>query len=501
VKYAIAVVDIGKTNKKLSIYTPDLECVASTVAGFPALTHDGIEVEDTEGFRRWLISELSELASRFPIGVIAIAAHGATFACVDENMRLTVPVISYTNEPGEAFHRRFYDRVGSPAELQRSTATLRLPALLNLAEGIAYAAERYGEGFTRTRSVLFYPQYWGAQLTGTTAAEITYAACHTYLWDFVAGGWSNVANTIGLVDLLPPRIGKPWDVLDTVTDEFARWTGVSPDTIVTYGIHDSNASLLPYLITTKGDFVVNSTGTWCVAMHPVEEVGFADDEIGAAVFYNISAFGQPVKSAILMGGFEYDAIGACIEDQTGVADRSFSLDLYRQVIAERKYFVTPGVVPGSGQYPDSVASLVGPDFSVRHSDLARGTVRLPESCDGGALYAALNISLALQSRIALNRIGCGPGTPIFTEGGFRNNAAYLSLLAGLFPDSELRLTGFEEATSFGTAISAKVAIEGIDARWTAGLFTIKSEEVEPAIFEGIEAYIAEFDRIVSRCHR
>ena len=40
----------------------------------------------------------------------------------------------------------------------------------------------------------------------------------------------------------------------------------------------------------------------------------------------------------------------------------------------------------------------------------------------------LNASLALQTEVALQRTGISDETKIFVEGGFRNNASYLSLL-------------------------------------------------------------------------
>jgi L-fuculokinase len=145
--------------------------------------------------------------------------------------------------------------------------------------------------------------------------------------------------------------------------------------MVTLGIHDSSASLLPYLLHTRDDFVLNSTGTWRVAMHQEDEVQFAPDEVGAAVYYNITAFGNPLKSANLMAGFEYDSFAGRFTDLLSDQPPSdYDPDLYQKVAAEKSCFVMPGIVPNSGQYP--------------------------------------------RSRAAVIRAGLRPGTAVFTEGAF-----------------------------------------------------------------------------------
>jgi sugar (pentulose or hexulose) kinase len=72
-----------------------------------------------------------------------------------------------------------------------------------------------------------------------------------------------VAQDLGIVPLVPNRLGASWDVLGTLSPAFARKTGLKEDVLITLGIHDSNASLLPHF-AKQGEqrFVLNSTGTW-----------------------------------------------------------------------------------------------------------------------------------------------------------------------------------------------------------------------------------------------
>ncbi|MCE3590562.1 hypothetical protein LXJ59_28655, partial [Escherichia coli] len=66
------------------------------------------------------------------------------------------------------------------------------------------------------------------------------------------------------------------------------------------GIHDSNASLLPHLMTRSSPFSVVSTGTWVVLF----AVGGQLDKLDQArdTLANVDAYGKAVPSARFMGG-------------------------------------------------------------------------------------------------------------------------------------------------------------------------------------------------------
>ena len=66
------------------------------------------------------------------------------------------------------------------------------------------------------------------------------------------------------------------------------------------GIHDSNASLLPHVLTRPAPFSVVSTGTWVVIM-AIGARKVALDEARDTLI-NVNALGDPVPSARFMGG-------------------------------------------------------------------------------------------------------------------------------------------------------------------------------------------------------
>ena len=489
----IAVFDVGKTNKKVLVYDDRLRIVDSRYRSFPARVQDGVEVEPLEQIEQWFLDTLREMSAIYSIGAVAVTTHGAACVVVDNAGRPVVPAVSYTHVPDDALHDQFYALAGSREELQQRTATYELQPLINPAKLLFFTQQRYPEQMQRAARILFYPQYFGRLLTGAEGADFTYAGCHTYLWDFERWGWSDVATRLGLDRLLPREPRQSWNTLGRVTAQMAERTGLAEGTPVTMGIHDSNASLLPYLIKMQEDFILNSTGTWCVTMHPMERVFFAPDELGKAVFYNISAFGRPVKTSILMGGLEFETYTTILKRLHNTNDLpEYNRSLYQRIIERRSHFILPSVVRGSGQFPAARPRVVE-DGSVYELADIQASTRVPAFFnDLPTAYAVLNISLALQTKVALGRIGVKPGVPIYTEGGFRNNLDYNALLSALLPDNRLYLTGMAEATSFGAALTARAMLDGVEPTALGELFEIETFPIKAEEFAGLDAYDAEF---------
>ncbi len=491
--YAIAILDVGKTNKKLVIFDERLRLLDSTYRTFPPLQRNGVPVEDLDGLLSWFFEQLKAFAQKYPIRAIACSTHGAAFVGVDAQGRQTLPLVDYTHEPGDDFHRRFYERVGDKHELQRTTATLELKALINPAKGLFFAQSQFPEEFARTRWFLPFPAFFSMQLTGEAAAEWTYVGNHTYLWDFHENRWSQVAERLGIVEQLPQRIERPWQRLGALKPELASELGLPQDTVVPFGIHDSNASLLPYLLNEQEPFLLNSTGTWCVVMRPAEQVQFAENEIGKSVFYNLSAFGRPVKTAILMAGLEFETYTGILRSQHG-ADRfpEFDPEVYRRVIERRSEFILPSIVVGSGQFPDARPRVIADGETFPFEDIRSGKRVPPFFSDFATAYAALNLSIAVQSKVAFERVEVDSVKNVYTEGGFRNNRDYNAIMAGLFPQHTFSLTGIAEASAFGAAMIAKTAHDGTEPEALRPLLEIDKESVQGVTLDGLEEYVDAF---------
>lgn len=488
---AVAVLDVGKTNKKVALYGRDFRVLGEERTSFEPLDAEGLEVEDTSGLVKWFRGAVGRLARQADVSAIAITTHGATFAMLDETGRLAHPVISYTARKGEEVQEEFYATYGERDALHAKTCTPDV-GFANVGKQMYYVKTRLPDVWPRVRHALFYDSYLGYELTGEMAVEPTYLGNHTYLWNFREKEWSDVGRDLGADKKFPPRFGSPWSRLGRVRDEIAAECGLSPDCAVTYGIHDSNANLVPYLAQGHSNFLLNSTGTWCVMMRPSDTLELTPEEIRARVFFNLDAFNRPVRTCIFPAGMEYDTFRGF----TGLADKS-NAEVVREVARERRLFVVPGVLPNASAFPGSAARVIDGE-KVYALDELRSAAEPALTGLGQAYNAALNIALAIATAKMLTTCGAGKGTTVFIEGGFAKNSVYCGALATLCPEQKFMITKMKEGTSLGAAMTGWMLAEGLDMEEVGGQFKTDATEVAAQDFGELGAYVEAFRGKVAR---
>ncbi|TMV66415.1 carbohydrate kinase, partial [Thioclava sp. BHET1] len=298
----IAVFDIGKTNAKLALVDREnlreIEVVTRPNRILPAPPWPHF---DTEGHWEFLLSALARLQRRRGIDAIAVTTHGACAALLTTSGTLAAPVLDYEHDGPEEL-RAAYARLRPPFA---ETGSPHLPLGLNLGAQLHWQLARMPELRARIDSIVTWPQYWSFRLTGERSCDVTSLGCHTDLWQPEAGGFSSLPAALGLEGKIA-RPCPPDRVLGRILPEIAAATGLPPETEVVSGIHDSNASLLPYLKRFARPFAVVSTGTWVIAM----AIGGQRVTLDPAhdTVMNVNALGQSVPSARFMGGRIYESL-------------------------------------------------------------------------------------------------------------------------------------------------------------------------------------------------
>mgnify|MGYP001167426369 FL=1 len=489
----IAVIDIGRTNKKLLLYDLKLNPVDGAYATIDDIPHGNENHEPIDATAAWFLNALADMAASHRIANITITTYGGAFVCLDEQGRVALPPLSGSTDPGEDVQASFDALIGDPRRIQRRMATPRMPFLSVMARGIHYVKERYPELFARTRTLINLPQYYGYLLTGQTGNERTYMGTHTALWDFERMDWSEVRERLGVEALIPPTLSRAWDVLGTLTPEVARKTGLSPEVRVTMGIHDSNAAMVPFLIKQPEDFMLVSTGSMCVVMHPEPGVRFREEDFGEMVYYNLNAFDGVFKTALFVAGLEFDIYMGLLGGRHGRQDPpDIDPELLADILGRREEFILPAIVP-FGMYLNSPARLVEGDQVYPLGDVFSG--KGPRFLDDYERSCALlTLSMALHTRKAMERAGHAPGMPVIIEGGFSHNALYTRLIASLAPESPVMLTGLKEASAFGAALLGLAAHEGVSPHRLAERFTLTTTRVPPFELPNLRAYVETFER-------
>src|SRR3984957_1221254 len=296
---AVAVLDVGKTNVKVALFDEGrLLWERST----PNKVQPGppYPYEDVDTAWSFALVALSEASREHHISAIVPTAHGAAGALIGET-DLAAPVMDYEFADVEEIEPA-YAKLRPPFSESLSP---KVPAGLNLGRQVAYQKWRCPELFARAKRFVAYPQYWAWRLCGFAAAEVTSLGSHTDLWAPREGHVSSLVDALGLAGLIPP-LRRAFDRLGAITSDVAAATGLSPDTGVFCGIHDSNASLLPYLVSRQAPFTVLSTGTWVILM----SVGLSLDKLDPSddTLANVDALGRPTATGRFMGGREYAAL-------------------------------------------------------------------------------------------------------------------------------------------------------------------------------------------------
>ena len=201
--YHIAVIDVGKTNKKILIYDQQLKIVDEKTVRIPEIEDGDVLLDDIEKLKSWISDAFSSFSTAYNIKVISTSAHGGTYVLTDENANSVMPQVAYNTDPGEEFHKKFYELCGNSIELQKSTATPNFNLLINPAKGIYFSQSKFPNEFSKAKHLLLFPQFFGFWLTGKTCADPTYIGNHTYLWDFKNKCWSDVVDKLNIRHLLP----------------------------------------------------------------------------------------------------------------------------------------------------------------------------------------------------------------------------------------------------------------------------------------------------------
>jgi len=390
----IAVIDIGKTNAKL--LAVDLASGAETVvAKRPnAVLSGGLYPHyDIDGLWAFLMDALRQLAAVQAVDAISITTHGAAAVLVDAHGGLALPALDYEHDGPEAVAEGYnvlradFAQTGSP----------RLPAGQNLGAQLYWQAQAFPEAFATVRHVLTYPQYWAFRLSGVAVSEVTSLGCHSDLWVPFEAGFSGLVDRMGWRDLFP-TVRPAATVLGAILPEVALATGLPAQTRMISGLHDSNASLVPYL-GLEGPRAVVSTGTWMIAMALGAAQGPLDGERDLLV--NVNALGAAVPTARFMGGREFDTL---TEGRAGVPDAAEV-----EAVLRRGVMVMPSLHPETGPFPG----------------LAFGWLGQPAT--EGERVAAASFYAALMGAECLALIGAKG--PVHVEGPFGGNTAFVRMLA------------------------------------------------------------------------
>ena len=403
----IAVFDIGKTNKKVFLWSTTFEIVFEKQQTFDEIVdEDGFACEDLGALQQWIVSTFSELCqlAEFEIIGLNFSAYGASFVYVDRVGEPVAPLYNYLKPVIQPFP---YAEYGGEDEFARKTAS---PILGNLNSGLQVYESTFRPFWPEVFKSVHFPNYLASLFTGRLLSEITSIGCHTALWDFDFGQYHPWVSAIQ--DRLAPISTEAYLPIDGINYGL--------------GLHDSSAALVPYLRSISAEFVLLSTGTWCIAMHPFNESPLSAEELAEDVLCYLQPNGKPVKASRLFGGHFH-------EEQVARMEAHFGGSYHDLTFSER------------------VFSMASRDSSV--FECAFAARDLKDFPDLASAYDQFMVDLVGQQLHSLDLLlKDAPVKQLLVDGGFSKNEWYMRLLAHALPEVEVYAAEVAQASALGAAL-------------------------------------------------
>jgi len=427
----IAIFDIGKTNKKFLLFDLTLNLVYHEEKLFEEIRDDdGFECDDIEGIVSWMKSRLTDIIKSEDYQVIALnfTSYGASLVHLDNAGNMVTPLYNYLKPMPEGLTEEFHQAWGGVEEFCRITASPAL-GMLNSGMQMLWLKKTKPAVFARISTTLHLPQYLSWIFTGRKESEYTSLGCHTAMWDFDAmhyHPWLK-AEKIKL-----PEPVLPSGVFDVSIEGKTVRTGI--------GIHDSSASLVPYLKTTDRPFILVSTGTWCIFMNPFNSEPLTADQLRSDTLCYMTIDSQQVKASRIFLGHIHDMNVARLDDHFGVTGELYKTIKIKskkigKLLASRhgRIFFRHGIPPG---YVDDQADL---SHFLTYADAYHQMI-----CD--------LVDVCIESWKLI--IPADDKTEIvYVTGGFARNDTFVRILAARLPDKRVYASQLENSTALGAAIA------------------------------------------------
>jgi sugar (pentulose or hexulose) kinase len=409
---AIAIFDIGKTNKKCFLFDEDYKILFEKNEFFAEIKdEDGDACEDLQKLNAFIFESLDEifLKNEFDIRAINFSAYGASFVYIDENGKPLTPLYNYLKKYPAPLLKKFYDNYGGENKFSLETAS---PVLGSLNSGMQLyrIKNEKPQIFSYIKYALHLPQYVSYLISKIAVSDITSIGCHTNLWNFEKNEYHEWIKKENIENILAP-------IISPATTNLISYH--SKNIAVGIGLHDSSAALIPYLKYVNESFVLISTGTWCISVNPFSNSPLTAAQLQNDCLHYLTHEGKQVKASRLFAGYEH-------EQQTKKISAFFSKPM--------NYYNTV-------KFDEAFADAVSSEYNL-------SLCRSYEEAYHQFVYYLVKKQFSSTKLI----LDGSPVKRIFVDGGFSKNDVYMNLLARIFPGMEIFAASAPQASAIGAAM-------------------------------------------------
>lgn len=431
----IAVIDIGKTNKKILLFDESFELIYRNATRFDEVSdEDGYPCDDIVSIEDWIQSEIKRIQAegKYAIKAINFSTHGASLIYLDADGNRITPLYNYLKplDLKVDVYQEFYEAYGGQEEFSRKTAS---PAygMLNTGLQILKLQKEKPEFWSKVATVMHYPQYLSYLFTKQVTADFTSVGAHTATWDFDTMQYHKWVADYKL-NLPKPQNGKKAILTQFNGQEIAIGTG----------LHDSSASIIPLLESEKDkEFLLLSTGTWIIAMNPFSKETLTQHQLKNNCLCFMTPQKQQIKSSMQF-------LGKIHEVYLTALSKHFKEDIDQHLQLQLNTKLCEALI-----HEDSRVYLsegIDSDFEA-HSNL------LAYYGNYEAAYYQLIYEISKKVIHGINLISDKNSSikEVYISGGFNKNLIFIAFLNMLKNDILIKISDCKNESALGAALMMK----------------------------------------------
>lgn len=432
-KNVIAVIDIGKTNKKIFLFDKNFKVVSQNSIQFKEITdEDGFPCDDIESIENWIQEQIKKIQTQaeFKIKAINFSTHGASLIYLNKEGKRIAPLYNYLKPLEIENYNSLYNSQGGLAEFSRKTAS---PAygMLNTGLQMLSLKKNKPELWKEVDSIVHYPQYLSYLFSNKITADFTSVGAHTATWDFDKMQYHNWISDEN-INLPEPCKGNEAVITKINGESIAVGTG----------LHDSSSSIIPILENEKGnDFVLLSTGTWIIAMNPFSKETLTKHQLNNNCLCFMTPEKQQVKSSMQFLGRIHEVYLKAFSDYFKVSiDTHLGLVLNETlckelIVQDAKIFLSDGI---------------DTDFEAHNEYLQKFL-----SYETAYYQLVYEISKKVVTGIDLIADQNTNISNVFISGGFNKNEMFIKFLTLLKTDITIKISDCKNESALGAALLMK----------------------------------------------
>jgi len=205
------------------------------------------------------------------------------------------------------------------------------------------------------------------------------------------------------------------------------------------GIPHSSAALVPYLEGTKEQFILISTGTWCIFMNPFNTEPLTAEQLRGDTLFHISLNQKQVKSSRFFLGHIHDKNVEKLNEYFGIQDELYKtikirdLKIWKLLMNKQgRIFFRRGI---PGDYVDNEVDMS--QFLTFADAYHQMMSDLVDSC-----MESLRLILPADDKTEV----------VYVTGSFTRNDTFVRLLAARLPDKRVFTSEINDASALGAAM-------------------------------------------------